>query len=578
MFRRAMTLSVLAAVVAAGAALLPSTTASALASPTPCAPSSENAPTIRSLPTDRHTTLTLIDSHNAPCPRAAALAVKTYRLRIRVLDRTGAPARGADSAAIIDLVTGDTYGARLDRGAGTIALPAGRYAVGNEYVTRSSDGTPGSSVITYLPNVTVDRDRGVTLDARTTHRVTVTIDRAGAEQIEASAFLLQRTAAGQVQAIESSDSPDLTTTAIYLPALPEASDVTADVHTTWTKNGMQEDSPYLYEINSTSHGISTDPSWPIRTADLARVSAHYNAEGVATRSWIAQTPTLPQDIIGATGLYGIATKVDMPSVRTEYYTPGAWVGHESMGSDLVGDADDVFGLQTYPTAADYRDDWNEVPLTAQFVIPAKRYGDDVFIQASLFTDTSDDGYLDTSYQGTTGMTELRDASDTVIASSSDPGAISATLSGGVNRYTLTTHAERAAAYSLYDTQQDIEWTFTSGHDESGDGTTLPLPTINYSVPIDEMGIAHGAVIDLDAGISTQPGTPKANADSLHLEVSYDDGATWTTLTTSDAGDGHRSANLTPPNRAAFVSLRASGRDADGNTITETLIRAFGVQR
>jgi hypothetical protein len=61
--------------------------------------------------------------------------------------------------------------------------------------------------------------------------------------------------------------------------------------------------------------------------------------------------------------------------------------------------------------------------------------------------------------------------------------------------------------------------------------------------------------------------------SVGLELSYDDGRTWHTATR----DGHGNFRLDAPGKASYVSLRASARDSAGNSVRQTVIRAFGVR-
>jgi hypothetical protein len=63
--------------------------------------------------------------------------------------------------------------------------------------------------------------------------------------------------------------------------------------------------------------------------------------------------------------------------------------------------------------------------------------------------------------------------------------------------------------------------------------------------------------------------------ALGVQVSYDDGATWTTAPTQRDGDrGH--AVLHDPASAGFASLRISARDAAGDSVTQTVIRAYQI--
>ena len=63
---------------------------------------------------------------------------------------------------------------------------------------------------------------------------------------------------------------------------------------------------------------------------------------------------------------------------------------------------------------------------------------------------------------------------------------------------------------------------------------------------------------------------------LTLDVSYDDGATWQPSHVVRLGH-HGLALLWHPTTAGFVSLRTSARDAAGNTVTQTVLRAYQIR-
>ena len=62
------------------------------------------------------------------------------------------------------------------------------------------------------------------------------------------------------------------------------------------------------------------------------------------------------------------------------------------------------------------------------------------------------------------------------------------------------------------------------------------------------------------------------AESIGLEVSYDDGETWTAAELD--GD---TATLEHPEDAEFVSLRLTATDSAGTEVTHTTLRSFGLR-
>jgi hypothetical protein len=61
-----------------------------------------------------------------------------------------------------------------------------------------------------------------------------------------------------------------------------------------------------------------------------------------------------------------------------------------------------------------------------------------------------------------------------------------------------------------------------------------------------------------------------------VQLSYDDGATWTTARLSGRGNGKVSVPLHAPASARYLTLRVHVGDSRGNTVTQTVVRAAGI--
>lgn len=61
-----------------------------------------------------------------------------------------------------------------------------------------------------------------------------------------------------------------------------------------------------------------------------------------------------------------------------------------------------------------------------------------------------------------------------------------------------------------------------------------------------------------------------------MQVSYD-GATWQRTTLRLTGDQRWMALLKHPKDATLVSLRATARDSEGNSVEQTVIPAYGLR-
>lgn len=138
-----------------------------------------------------------------------------------------------------------------------------------------------------------------------------------------------------------------------------------------------------------------------------------------------------------------------------------------------------------------------------------------------------------------------------------------------------------------------EWTFRSGpHDaaaklprtvQCADATSrcsfLPLLFVHWDLPLDLDSRARaGERFDVAFRVSHQQHQAKPTGVRATLEVSYDDGRTWSAPTTATAGrDGTFTAPITHPEyseQVRWVSLRVTAQAGDGSTVTQTNIRAY----
>ncbi|WP_052396880.1 S8 family serine peptidase [Streptomyces sp. NRRL F-5123] len=118
-----------------------------------------------------------------------------------------------------------------------------------------------------------------------------------------------------------------------------------------------------------------------------------------------------------------------------------------------------------------------------------------------------------------------------------------------------------------------EWGFTSG---SG-YVNLPLLQLDYGIPTDLAGRAQRtATLTLTA--SHLPGVTGAGTiTGATLQVSYDDGASWTGLHLSRGHGATWTATVKAPHSATRVSLRATAKDDAGNTVSQTVLGAYALK-
>ncbi|MEU9384963.1 S8 family serine peptidase, partial [Streptomyces sp. NPDC048279] len=143
-------------------------------------------------------------------------------------------------------------------------------------------------------------------------------------------------------------------------------------------------------------------------------------------------------------------------------------------------------------------------------------------------------------------------------------------------YHLVVEGNRNVPGRPYSTRTRTDWGFTSGTADVTVLSPLPLVQLDYAVSTDLSGRAGRR-----AAVSVTPshlaGAAGAGAiRTVTLDVSYDDGVTWHRTTPRRQGSAW-TATLNAPSKARFASLRAVAKDAKGNTVDQTVIRAFGIK-
>ncbi|MET8911834.1 S8 family serine peptidase [Micromonospora sp. NPDC004551] len=121
---------------------------------------------------------------------------------------------------------------------------------------------------------------------------------------------------------------------------------------------------------------------------------------------------------------------------------------------------------------------------------------------------------------------------------------------------------------------DAEWTFPSAHVGDGELVKLPMTAIRYSPELDiDNRAPAGRLFAIPVSLDRQVGAAPGRTRTLTVEASFDDGTTWQRLTVQRSGE-KAVAWVHNPAGTGFVSLRAAATDTSGNTVKQTVIRAY----
>jgi subtilisin family serine protease len=119
------------------------------------------------------------------------------------------------------------------------------------------------------------------------------------------------------------------------------------------------------------------------------------------------------------------------------------------------------------------------------------------------------------------------------------------------------------------------WTFRSQHVPADVLRSLPLLTMRFAPPLDQHNRTSARVMVLPIAFERPPGAGTPLVLRASLEVSFDDGARWSSVPVVAVGDRAFAIVIHRANATA-VSLRGSATDLAGNRVEQTILRAYGL--
>ncbi|SDP92677.1 S8 family serine peptidase [Lentzea jiangxiensis] len=327
-------------------------------------------------------------------------------------------------------------------------------------------------------------------------------------------------------------------------------------------------SPVSYTLFLRDKGALPSGTRKIRHAELAEVKARYHTSGadgsVVTRNYpmVNGSPARNLGVV-------LDERLAAPAQRTEYFTAGGGIGwyQEGFAGRGSGAGDDpsttswaALAPVTFQPGRKYeRTNLRAVAsprLGGSSVVTwadgggVERAGDLINARISPFGGSD---WVENWRRGGGGWLELRH--NGVVQGYSDvrQGSFHAPARDG--RYELLLDASRDGL--ALSTSVRTSWEFTA----AADGR-LPLLEVDYSLPVDlRNSWKAGVPMPVKFTASRQSGTVR----ELQAYASFDDGLNWVPV-----------KSLVPPGGKAggHVSLRVVARDTDGNSVDQTVLRAY----
>lgn len=514
-------------------------------------------------------------------PVAVDREPESYDLTLRTLDATGVPTDDV-YAFVLGL---DAWRYRPVPGVGgvaTLRVRAGRYHVDAAINTPRGELFDSAKVV--RPVVDVRADTTVVLDARTAAPVSVTFDRPRVAPQAVAVAYTRSTPEGAVTTGVLGDTFDRI--AIGQAGDPVAAEeLVMSLGGVWAVPDAHGDvlrSPVTYNLSWFGYGaVPTGFTRHVVDRDLAEVRATYRAQADrkrGTKIWVAREP-----LAGEANGFGFGFR--LPLRRTEFHNVDglAWSGELqqwSMRNKQVHTETVLTGGPVDQAPGQVAtEDWNTAVFGPGYPVDgevASRFDDVLAIQLPLYSDAGVDR---------AGLSEV-DSGSTVlyregvqVGATDQPGVGQFDVPPEPAAYRLEVESRRSGVARL-STRISCVWTFTSEHPpetakgKGKGGVGLPLMAVRFAPPdLDLENTARAASVRVPVTVRQPPNAPETTLVALSVEASFDDGRTWQPVPVSDL-----TATITHPHGERYVSLRAHATDSAGNTVTQTVIRAYRSHR
>ncbi|GAB2787880.1 S8 family serine peptidase [Streptomyces chlorus] len=351
-------------------------------------------------------------------------------------------------------------------------------------------------------------------------------------------------------------------------------------------------SPYLYDVMQvSSQRIPEKVVHTVSERNSAVVRSRYADNGGvpwASEQRFARRPY--QDTAWLQYTRYVPTGFD----RTEYVSSGDTSWQHLVHHETTYDVDAPLrdGMadtpRTYRAGEHTSDTWQASVVRPSIprgtTTPSVRKGDVLSVRIPEFTD-SQAGHrsrLAAGGGGGIGTRAAGDAAEAVLyrdgrqVGRADGGFADFEVPSGAADHRLDLTTSRTSPEWVYGTGTETSWSFRSG--TADPATTLPLLQLDYDVPVDAYNaVRPGRTHTVGLSVRAQDGLAAPRGVGVQVEVSYDDGRSWSRAGVKAREHNSFEATVTKPSRTrgdAFVTLRVTARDAAGTSVRQTVERAY----
>ncbi|MFE3453644.1 S8 family serine peptidase [Nonomuraea sp. NPDC059194] len=336
-------------------------------------------------------------------------------------------------------------------------------------------------------------------------------------------------------------------------------------------------SPYSYELlKYRQGGIPADQRYRVRASELATVESKFHASAPGTEAGYSRAMLSPMQ----TTAYGVFDRVVSPRSVTEFVSADVptweWV--------QVGTVWEAGGAWKYTAPAVLKAgqrasrDWNKAVVRT--ALPGgldwsavREGGVGVVLGGGLIDTTPDQLLVFRAFADKEQATVYRNGE---LLGTAPSAAVAFPVVPERAQYRVVVDVQRDQPWWTTSTKVNTDWTF---HSEQAEGKSpLPVLSVDYDLDVDQANSVRArSTTKVGLGVRYPKGMAGARITEAKLWASYDDGSTWQEVKLAATGDAAFTGRIKNP-ADGFVSLRTQATDADGNTVQQTVTRAYQVRR
>ncbi|MGH3681170.1 MAG: S8 family serine peptidase, partial [Natronosporangium sp.] len=503
------------------------------------------------------------------------LEVESYDLTMVHTDAAGNPASDYDTLLVGPLPQLETTRFSGDP-TETLRMPAGEYILVSWQVIETPEGGERWTMLEH-PQLELSEDTTIELDSRLARPVSVTVPGRPVELVYTGVYAQYVTDRWTMAANTFTFDPSGLYTAQLGPDDP-VDELTTSVTGGWAvlgRDGRLESTEEMYHVAEfVDGGVPTGLDLTLHRRDLARVQSDHAVQTADGELFKGDGAIRLDPFVGALTPF---MPLDGPSKRTDYYTTGGEAIWQTQLSESIpideNHSDPVILLNAEPTTyrpgPQPRQRWNYGvfgPNLATEFAGVRREGDEMLITPELYADSA--GHQGVVF-GSGRITVFKDG-ELFAERFWLPGLSSfVAVPPEEAEYRVEVAAQRIGAATL-SPQTNLAWTFRSGHTDGE--VRAPTPVVRFHPPVDGRNSARSGLPFL-VPVSVDSPSGSVALAGLTVDVSYDDGQSWRPAPTLPFIGG-RLLLLMHPRGEGFVSLRAQATDRAGNTVEQTVLRAY----